>query len=228
MVRNSAIVAGVAGSALAAAGVWTLYQRYTTETVPYTVVAHVGDVELRRYPEQAVVETTASSDNAAFGRLFRYLSGANDGGEELSMTAPVEVGDPGTSTEMTAPVEVGPIGRAIPMTAPVETSRGRGGDEVRMAFYLPPEYDANSAPRPTSDDVAVLEIPERTLAVGGFSWRPTDTRVARETEQLLETLETAGVPLAGKPFFMGYDAPWALPFLRRNEVAVEVETHGGF
>jgi len=227
MVRNSTIVAGVAGGALAAAGAWALYQRHATETVPYTVVAHVDDVELRRYPEQVLVETVARSENAAFGRLFRYISGANDGGEELAMTAPVEVGDPGTSIDMTAPVEIERIGLTIPMTAPVETGRDRSGDEIRMAFYLPPEYDAVSAPRPTDDDVAVVDVPERTLAVRRFSWRPTDTRIARETERLRETLETAGVPLTGEPFFMGYDAPWTLPFLRRNEVAVEVEANSG-
>ncbi len=139
------------------------------------------------------------------------------------MTTPVEVGAPGTSNEVSAPVGVERIGQTIPMTAPVETVRDPGADEVRMAFYLPPEYDADSAPRPTNDDVAVVEVPERTLAVRRFSWRPTDSRVARETDRLLETLETASVPLAGVPFFMGYDAPWALPFLRRNEVAVVVE-----
>lgn len=223
MVRNSALVAGVAGGALAAASAWTLYQRYTTETVPYTVVAHVDDVELRRYPEQVLAETVGPSENAAFGRLFLYISGANDGGEELSMTAPVEVAGSGTSIEMTGPVETERTGRTIPMTAPVETDRTGDADEVRMAFYLPPEYDADSAPEPTDDDVEVVEVPERTLAVGRFTWRPTDVRVARETDRLLETLETAGVPLVGEPFFMGYDAPWTIPFLRRNEVAVEVE-----
>ncbi|NGM70276.1 heme-binding protein [Natronolimnobius sp. AArcel1] len=226
MVRNSAIVGGVVGGALAAAGAWTLYQRTTTDTVPYTAVAHIDDVELRRYPEQAVVETVAPSENAAFRRLFRYLSGANDGGEDLSMTAPVEVDGPGTSLEMTAPVEVEPTERTIPMTAPVETGRIRGSDKVRMAFYLPTEYDADSAPRPTNDALSVVNVPERTLAVRRFTWRATDSRVAREANQLRETLEAASVPLAGKPFFMGYDAPWSLPFLRRNEVAVEVDAHG--
>ena len=227
MVRNSALVAGVAGGALAAAGAWTLYQRYATETVPYTVVARVDDVELRRYPEHVLVETVAPSENAAFRRLFRYISGANDANEELSMTAPVEVTDSGTTIEMTSPVEVERKGRTIPMTIPVETGRSLGADEVRLAFYLPQEYDADSAPAPTDDAVEIVAVPARTLAVRRFTWRPTDRRVARETDRLLERLETAGVPLAGDPFFMGYDAPWAVPFLRRNEVAVEVEAEGG-
>lgn len=207
MVRSSTVVAGVAGGALAAAGAWTLYQRRTTENVQYTVVARVDDVELRRYPEQALVETVAPPQNAVFGWLYRYISGANDGGEKLSRAAPVEVGDSGTSIEMTAPVEVERLGRKIPMTAPVETGRDRDGDEVRMAFYLPPESDADAAPRPTDDDVAVVEVPERTLAVRRFSWWPTDARVDRETERLLETLKTAGVPLAGEPFLMGTTLP---------------------
>lgn len=227
MVRSSAVVAGVTGGALAAAGTWTLYQRYRTEAVPYSVVARVDDVELRRYPEAVLAETVAPSENAAFRRLFRYIAGANDGDDALSMTTPVEVGGATTAAEATAPAEGGRLGRAIPMTVPVVTDQDRRSDGVRMAFYLPSEYDADSAPKPTDDDVEIVGISERTLAVERFTWRPTDRRIDRETDRLLETLETAGVPIAGEPFFMGYDAPWALPFLRRNEVAVEVEANGG-
>lgn len=62
-------------------------------------------------------------------------------------------------------------------------------------------------------------------AVGAWNLyqRQTTGRIARESERLLETLERAAVPISGNPFFLGYDAPWTLPFLRRNEVAVEVE-----
>jgi hypothetical protein len=135
------------------------------------------------------------------------------------MTAPVAVAQP-EGELAAAPVAVAP-GRPIPMTAPVETERRDGG--VRMSFYLPPEYDVESAPRPADDDVDLVVVPERTLAVSRFTWRPTDSRVARETERLLDTLAESGVPTAGEPFFMGYDAPGTLPFLRRNEVAVAVE-----
>ena len=225
MVRQSTIVAGVVGSVLAAAAFWNLYQRYSTETVPYTVVAHVDTVELRRYPDQVLVETYAPTENVAFRRLFQYISGANDGGETISMTTPVEVGNSGTSIQLTAPFVRERIGRSIPMTAPVEIGRGSDTEEVRMAFYLPEDYDVASAPLPTNDDVKILKVPERTLAVKRFTWRPTDARVALETARLLEALKTAGFYTAGESFFLGYDAPWTLPFLRRNEVAVKVEAN---
>ncbi|WP_415378510.1 SOUL family heme-binding protein [Halosimplex sp. TS25] len=223
MVRKSAVIAGAVGGIAAAVGGWTLYQRRTTETVPYTVVARLGDVELRRYPELVLAETVAPSENEAFGRLFRYISGENDGGDDLEMTAPVEVTDPGTKLAMTAPVEVARPTPARSTTA-VEPGAGRAESGVRMAFYLPPEYDLDSAPSPSDDVVDLVSVPERTLAVRRFSWRPTDDRVDRETDRLLETLDEAGVPLDGEPFFMGYDAPWTLPPLRRNEVAVQIES----
>jgi hypothetical protein len=210
MVRRSTVVVGAVGVLALVAGAWSVYQRRTTETAPYTVVAHVDDVELRRYPPAVLAETEAASETAAFRRLFRYISGANEGDVEVSMTAPVEVSGRGTTVSVTTPVAV-------------ESSE----DAVRMAFYLPGEYDVDTAPRPSDDAVELVAVPPRTLAVRGFSWLPTERRVARESDRLVGTLEDAGVATSGEPFFLGYDAPWTLPFLRRNEVAVEVEAADG-
>ncbi len=242
MVRKSTLALGVVGTAAAAAVGWTLYGRHTTEQAPYTVVARVGDAELRRYPSATLVETTAPTRREAFGRLFRYIDGENSGpihadeqvgdedapgvntaggddgatgGSEMPTTAPVETG---ASIPMTAPVEVG---RDLPMTAPVETESDGGG--VRMAFYLPASYAEAAVPKPTDDDVRVVTRPERTLAVRRFRGRAKGPRVNQEGEELIEGLRTAGVPVGGRPFYMGYDAPWTLPPLRRNEVAVEVD-----
>jgi hypothetical protein len=225
MVRTSRLAFGALGAAgaVAAVGAWNLYQRYTTPGVPYTVVGRVGDVELRRYPPAVLVETVATSDGEAFSRLFRYITGANEVGDDIAMTAPVEADSRGASVPMTAPVEVGAEARggSIPMTAPVEIDPELEG--IRMAFYLPTDYDLDSAPTPTDPAVDLVAIPDRTLAVRRFYWRPTDRRIDRETERLLEALGRADVPTAGEPFFLGYDAPWTLPFVRRNEVAVKVE-----
>jgi len=208
MVRRSVAALGVIGGLLAALGAANVYQRRTTDEIPATVVARLGDVELRRYPSLVRAETVADTETAAFRRLFRYIAGRNEGSETVAMTTPVEVTG---------------RGMAIPMTAPVEVEAA-DRDAVRMVFYLPSEYDAESAPRPIDDAVSLGVVPERTLAVRRFSGRPTDGRVTRETDRLLATLDAAGVAVTGDPFFMGYDAPWTLPFLRRNEVAVEIDT----
>lgn len=219
MVRKATVTLGLLGSAVAAAGAWTLYQRATTPEIPATVVATVGDAELRRYPPLVAVETEADSTNEAFRRLFGYISGANEESRDISMTAPVERDDAGASIPMTAPVAVDDGGSEIPMTAPV--TAGDAG-RTRMAFYLPSDYDIDATPVPTDDAVELVAVPERTLAVVRFSGRPTDDRVARERVRLLDTLADAGIETDGTPFFMGYDAPWTLPPLRRNEVAVPV------
>lgn len=222
--NRAVAVGGAVGGVLAVVGVWNLYQRKTTETVPYTVVDTIGDVEVRRYPETVLVETTAPSENAAFRRLFRYIAGDNEGETDVAMTAPVEVDreTSGQSIAMTAPVEVEKAdrGESVAMTTPVETAER--DEEVRMAFYLPAEYDADTAPRPSDSRVHLTTVPERTLAVLQFTWWATDGRVARRMRDLLDTLDEAGESVVGDPFFMGYDAPWSVPFVRRNEVAVEV------
>lgn len=219
MVRTLTATLGTAGALVTAVGAWNLYQRYTTAEVPYAVLDVVDGVELRRYPPTVLAETVAPSEREAFWRLFRYITGANRGDEEVAMTAPVETRE---SIPMTASVAVGKRrGRSVPMTAPVE--RDERAEGVRMAFYLPADYDVESAPRPTGESVELVAVPERTLAVQRFSWWPTDGRIDRETDRLLSTIERAGVRVVGEPFFMGYEGPGTLPFLRRNEVSVEVE-----
>lgn len=214
MVRKRTLLAGALGSALAVAAAGTLYLRYETETVPYTTVAKVGDVELRRYPPALLAETVAPDSGEAFQRLFGYISGDNDDDARVSMTAPVEVDTVGASIPMTAPVELGSV------------TESEDDASVRMAFYLPAGYDYESAPTPTDEDVHLVAVPARTLAVRRFSWRATDDRVARETAKLRSTLDSADVGTVGEPWFQGYDAPWTLPVLRRNEVAIEVRDGG--
>ncbi|WP_255197874.1 SOUL family heme-binding protein [Halorarius litoreus] len=204
MNRKLAVLAGAVVLA-SAAGVSARSRRASREAerVPYEVIGTVGGAELRRYPTTLAAETVAPSTREAFGRLFRYIAGANKAGAKIEMTAPVATG-----------------GEEIAMTAPVETDAD--GDGVRMAFFLPAEYDYETAPRPSDPAVQLVERPARTLAVLSFSWWATDARTARKQQALLDTLADADVSVAGEPFLMQYDAPWTPPFLRTNEVAVEI------
>lgn len=212
MRRITAVALGGLGLVLGGAAAYSIRQRREAEEVPHVVLETVEGVELRQYPAAVAVETEASSDSEAFGRLFRYISGANREQLDVSMTAPVET--------------VVSEGREVAMTAPVETSDRAAGDGVRMSFYLPAGYGYDDAPEPTEDGVHLVAVPERVVAVRQFSWWTTPGRVAAQTRRLEDVLDRSGYRAVGEPSLLRYDAPWTLPFLRRNEVAVTVRPGG--
>lgn len=209
MRRSTLAALGGLGLVVGGAAVLSLQQRRSTEQVQYTVLERLDGVEVRQYPPSVAVETQAPSDGRAFGRLFRYISGANREQTDVSMTAPVETLVRGE-------------GREVAMTAPVRTSETDDGAGVRMSFYLPAGYDYKSAPEPTEEGVHLVAIPERVMAVRRFTWWATPRRVAAQTRRLERTVREAGYAPIDEPSLLRYDAPWALPFLRRNEVAVTV------
>lgn len=69
-----------------------------TEIPAYAVSARDGDFELRDYPTLALVRT--GSGDGDFMRLFRYISGDNEAGQKIAMTAPVLVGHEGEKKGM--------------------------------------------------------------------------------------------------------------------------------
>lgn len=219
--RTKALL-GTAGGLLAAWVGWGAYIDSATERVPYDVVEEFDGVEVRRYPRTVLAETTADDEDEAFDRLFRYIFGENEGGEEVAMTAPVATGAERTA-ESGGPARTG--NEALPMTAPVRTEAGEGG--VTMAFYLPSDYDPETAPVPTNPAVRLVAEPSRTLAVTRFSWYATDDRIERHRRALLDALAERGVEARGRPVLFRYDDPWTPPFMLCNEVGVEVEIGPG-
>ncbi len=106
-------------SALSVVGIRTTY-----EEPRYAVIERLDrGVEVRAYEPRVAVETDArgQQDGEAFGRLFRYITGANKGGARIAMTTPVETG-----------------GKMIAMTVPVEQARaGRCGSICRRMWWRP-------------------------------------------------------------------------------------------
>lgn len=178
----------------------------------YDVLATLsGGVEIRRYAPRLAAQidmpgTDERARDEAFRALFRYIAGANASEEKVEMTVPV-------ATEARS--------EKIAMTVPVETTQNETG--VRMQFFLPARYAAGSAPRPTDDRIRIVQAPEETLAVLRFSGRATAEDRARRTVELLRSLEAASWRPVGGVAFLFYDAPFTLPFARRNEAAVRVE-----
>ncbi|WP_256686918.1 SOUL family heme-binding protein [Halococcus qingdaonensis] len=233
--RLGAIGAVTVGSALAVWSAFGVLRSRSAERVDYTVERTIDDrTEIRRYPELVRVETTGDSTREAFGRLFDYIQGANESRSDVSMTAPVRTdegtgenaGDDkgaGEEIEMTAPVRTanGADSESVSMTAPVRTDTGDDG--VEMGFYLPSKYTPNTAPRPTNSQVSLAVEAPRSVATRRFSWWRPDWRTRRQASKLLDSLADSDVEPVGEPFSLGYNDPSTPPFLRTNEVAVDVE-----
>jgi hypothetical protein len=181
----------------------------------YAVEARLdGGVEVRRYEPRLAAEvevTGATPDDEserAFRALFEYIAGANAGsagGEKIAMTAPVEVAREPEKIAMTVPVE-----------------KTRSGAGTRMRFFLPARFTRETAPTPHDARVRIVELPPETLAVLRYSGTAPDDEIARRGDELLRALEGSRWRTDGDPVSLFYDAPFTLPFVRRNEVAVPV------
>ncbi|MFT5086157.1 MAG: hypothetical protein ACI906_000228 [Candidatus Latescibacterota bacterium] len=104
----------------------------------------------------------------------------------------------------------------VAMTAPVITA-------AKMSFILPEGLSKNNAPTPDGQAMDFTTVPARRLATLQFSWLTSESRVEQKTAELLATLQVHGIGTKGSPFLMRYNDPWTPPFLRRNEMAIEVE-----
>ena len=151
----------------------------------------------------------SDGQRAAFGRLFDYISGENEGATEIAMTAPV--------------LQSAEVGTEIAMTAPVLQSFGADG-EREMVFVLTDNFTASTAPEPTDPQVRVTELPARRVAVYRFSGSFSDDAIARSTSMLQEWITEQQLSSIGPPESAGYNPPWTLPPFRRNEVLIPIAT----
>jgi hypothetical protein len=106
-------------------------------------------------------------------------------------------------------------GEKVSMTAPVITDQ-------QMSFILPKGISKRNAPTPDGQTIDLTTVPARKLATLTFSWFTPRSRVEKKTVELLNILEKNNIQTKGQPFLMRYNDPWTPPFLRRNEVAIEV------
>jgi DNA gyrase inhibitor GyrI len=87
---------------------------------------------------------------------------------------------------------------------------------------LPAGYRLDNAPTPTREDVTLARVPARRVAVKRYSgwWNEASYR---ENLQLLQGwMRQNKLEADSEPRYAGYDPPWTLPFLRRNEIMIDI------
>ncbi|MFW2404867.1 MAG: SOUL family heme-binding protein [Gammaproteobacteria bacterium] len=183
------------------------------EQPSYEVLHTDGDIEYRQYEPYLVSETVVANvvdykaaGNEGFRRLFRYIAGGNQARAKIAMTKPVAQA---------------PTSEKIAMTVPVQQTGS--GEGWQIAFMLPAEYTLDSAPVPTDSRVRVREIPGRLMAVLRYSGRWTERNFSKKQAALLDNVLDRSLTPVGDVQTALYDPPYMPPFLRRNEVMIEVD-----
>lgn len=171
------------------------HMAHSIEEPRYELVRALGDIEIRQY-EASIQAVTILPDSSGTSEGFRRLAGFIFGGNERE--------------------------QKIAMTAPVQETLGV--DTPTMAFTMPAQYRLEQLPTPADGRVILQDVPARTVAVVSFSGWATGGRVARYEQVLRETLKDHSIGTRGNSTLNQYNPPWTLPFLRRNEIMVEVSS----
>lgn len=179
------------------------------EQPDYTLVQSKGNIEIRDYPPMIIAEVQISGErkkaiSEGFKILANYIFGNNTSNQKMSMTAPV-------SNELS---------ETMKMTAPVMQEQDREMWKVR--FVMPKKYTLETLPKPNAKNVILLEIPNRRFAVIRFSGVADDENIQKNTEKLEAYISSETLKPIGVPVLAFYNPPWTLPFLRRNEVMIEI------
>jgi hypothetical protein len=172
------------------------------ESAEYKVIESEGGFEVREYPELMLVATTTKIDaqgrDGSFMKLFRYISGANEAKQKISMTTPVFM------------------------------ENDKEGSEVQMGFVMPKEVASNSVPAPSSPDIKVLKRSGGRFAVIRFAGRLDAKLAKESEEKLRTWMASKGIAAETSDDSSGvetasYDPPYTLGPFRRNEVLIRLK-----
>ena len=193
----------------------SVFGQNNVDSAPYSLLKadETLKIEIRNYESMVLVSADMSGDgrNSAFRKLFRYISGENQGAKEIAMTAPVFMNGDQPADQ----------GTEIAMTAPVLMNNQDG--KSMMSFVMPKDFTLQNTPKPKDPTVLVSEVKNYKVATIQFSGTLSEGNVAEHTKILQDWMKTAGYIAIGAPVEAGYNGPMTLPMLRRNEILIQIQ-----
>lgn len=172
----------------------------TIEAPACTVLEKKEGYELRNYPEGEMWATAflpnrtfQQAGRDGFFKCFYFISGKNDAGEKIEMTAPVKI---------------------IPEPAV---------DGYSVAFFVPSTFTPKTVPKPLDPAVKIVISPAAKKAViGPFGGFISDELFEGKWEELKALLESDGTKYDAKSvIYLGYSGPFTYRH-RKQEVWVDV------
>jgi effector-binding domain-containing protein len=166
----------------------------------FSLVNRVGNIEIRNYhpmiiAEVSVAGTMETASSNGFRMIADFIFGNN--------------------TSLSGKSE------KIAMTVPVVIFKN--GDNWSFHFVMPSKYSLESLPKPNNPKIKITKVQDRRCAVLRFSGSVNEEKFISKAEELISWITAENLEMIGVPELARYNPPWTLPFLRRNEVMIEIE-----
>lgn len=179
------------------------------EQPDYKLVTSKKNIEIRDYAPMILAEVEVSGERKqaikeGFKILADYIFGNNTSNKKLETPAQV----------------TNEISEKMAMTAPVTQEQHL--DQWKIKFVMPKKYTLETLPKPNSKNVVLIPVPAKRFAVIRFNGLPDDENLKEHTKELQAYISGEKLNPVGEPIFAFYNPPWTLPFLRRNEVMIEI------
>lgn len=170
------------------------FQSDKIETPKYTVIKKYDEFETRQYDSMIIAQTIlpSASYDASSSMGFRRVASYIFGGNDKN--------------------------ESISMTAPVFMEMG---DNTKMAFVMPKNYQIKDLPTPNSKDVELKLVMPKKYAVLNFSGYASDQKIQDKINLLRSLLLKENIIQAAEFQYLGYNPPWRV-IGRKNEIAVEI------
>ncbi|MEI8365428.1 MAG: heme-binding protein [Parachlamydiaceae bacterium] len=181
----------------------------TVEQPEYEIARSKGNIEIRNYSPMILAEVEVSGERKqaireGFKILADYIFGNNTLNKKIAMTGPI----------------TNELSEKMAMTAPVIQEQNMGKWKIR--FVMPKKYSLETLPKPNSKDVVWISLSTKRFAVIRFSGLADDENIKHHTNELEAYILAEKLKSIGGPVLAFYNPPWTLPFLRRNEVMIEI------
>jgi hypothetical protein len=160
------------------------------ETAKYEVTKVISDkIEIREYKN--MVLATISTDDKSQNNNFRTLFKFISGGNEQE--------------------------QEISMTTPV--FRQNINNKKSMSFVMPDSFAKGAIPKPNNKNIKIELLENTKFIVIRFSGRAIDKNFNKYQKVLESAIKENGLKAdLDNPINANYNAPWTIPFFKRNEV----------
>lgn len=173
----------------------SVFGKSGVEIAPYTVLQEEENFQVRHYESLVLVTTPMATLDGQRGPFGKLFKYISGDNDET---------------------------QKIEMTAPVFMDQDQGESDT-MSFVLPESFSLDTAPEPDDPSVNLESIEDYTVATIRFSGRLTQENIQAHREQLDEWIKEKGLEPIGPAKAAGYNPPFTIPAMRRNEVLIPIQ-----